>query len=115
MSRPSDRELGSSILGDEEEERPEIPEEEQEKLPKRADRDEDKKHEKRGPLHFLRELPGLILIALVLALLIKSFLVQAFFIPSPSMHPTLQEGDRVLVNKLAYRFGEPERGDVIVF
>jgi signal peptidase I len=69
----------------------------------------------KGPLSFLKELPALIVIAFVLALLIKTFLVQAFFIPSPSMHPTLQEGDRVLVNKLAYRFGEPERGDIIVF
>lgn len=68
-----------------------------------------------GPLHFLRELPGLIIIALVLALLIKSFLVQAFFIPSESMVPTLKVGDRVLVNKVLYRFREPRRGEIIVF
>jgi signal peptidase I len=68
-----------------------------------------------GTLRFFRELPGLILIAVALALLIKTLLVQAFFIPSASMVPTLQIGDRVLVNKLVYDFGEPQRFDVIVF
>ena len=68
-----------------------------------------------GVLGFFRELPGLILVAFALALLIKTFLVQAFFIPSASMVPTLKVGDRVLVNKLVYDFGEPQRGDVIVF
>lgn len=62
-----------------------------------------------------RELPVLVLVALLLAFLIKSFLVQAFYIPSESMENTLLVGDRVLVNKLAYRFGEIQRGDVIVF
>jgi signal peptidase I len=60
-------------------------------------------------------LPFLILIAFLLALLIKTFLVQAFYIPSESMDPTLRVGDRVLVNKLAYMFNPPSRGDVIVF
>jgi signal peptidase I len=69
--------------------------------------------EKRGS--FWRELPVLVVIALVLALLIKTFLVQAFYIPSGSMEPTLQVGDRVLVNRLVYRFSEPKRGDVVVF
>ena len=71
--------------------------------------------ERGGVLSFFRELPGLILVAFVLALLIKTFLVQAFFIPSASMVPTLQIGDRVLVNKLVYDFGEPQRFDIIVF
>jgi signal peptidase I len=70
---------------------------------------------KRGALRFLKELPVLIALALAIALLIKAFLVQAFYIPSASMVPTLREGDRVLVNKLSYRFGKPHRGDVIVF
>lgn len=71
---------------------------------------------RRNPiLRFLGELPGLVLMALVLAILIKTFLVQAFFIPSPSMVPTLQKGDRVLVTKIPYYLGEPKRGDVIVF
>ena len=49
------------------------------------------------------------------ALLIKTFLFQAFFIPSASMEPTLHIGDRVLVNKLSYKFGDIERGDLVVF
>jgi len=68
-----------------------------------------------GPLTFLRELPVLLLIAFILALLIKSFLIQAFYIPSESMVPTLKVGDRVLVNKLTYRFHSPGRGDIVVF
>ncbi len=64
---------------------------------------------------FWKELPLLIIVALVVAVVIKTFLVQAFFIPSASMHDTLLEGDRVMVNKLAFRFGEPGHGDVIVF
>lgn len=64
---------------------------------------------------FWRELPVLVLIALVVAVLIKTFLFQAFFIESGSMTETLLEGDRVMVNKLSYRFGDPDVGDVIVF
>ncbi|WP_308294434.1 signal peptidase I [Streptomyces sp. XM4193] len=65
---------------------------------------------------FWRELPLLIGIALILALLIKTFLLQAFSIPSDSMQNTLQRGDRVLVDKLTPWFGStPERGEVVVF
>ncbi len=53
--------------------------------------------------------------ALVVALVVKTFLVQAFYIPSESMVPTLEVGDRVLVNKLSYRSGDISRGDVVVF
>ena len=53
--------------------------------------------------------------ALLVALLVKTFLIQAFFIPSLSMYPTLERGDRVLVNKLSYRFGDIDRGDIVVF
>ncbi|MEV5958795.1 signal peptidase I [Streptomyces sp. NPDC051987] len=68
------------------------------------------------PRSFWKELPILVIIALVLALLIKTFLVQAFSIPSDSMQNTLQQGDRVLVDKLTPWFGsEPERGEVVVF
>jgi signal peptidase I len=76
-----------------------------------------KKSEKEdgGILGFFKELPGLIIIAFVLALLIKTFLIQAFFIPSQSMVPTLLVGDRVLVNKLVYDFGDVQRGDIVVF
>jgi signal peptidase I len=73
---------------------------------------------KRGgkPRSFWKELPLLIVIALVLALVIKTFLVQAFSIPSASMQNTLQQGDRVLVDKLTPWFGStPSRGEVVVF
>ncbi|WP_369253830.1 signal peptidase I [Geodermatophilus amargosae] len=74
--------------------------------------------EKKGSL--LRELPVLLLVAFVLALLVKTFLAQAFFIPSGSMEQTLHgctgcTGDRVLVNKIPYWFGDPEPGDIVVF
>ena len=64
---------------------------------------------------FWRELPVLIVIAFVIALVIKTFLLQAFYIPSASMEPTLLIGDRVLVEKVSYRFSDPDRGDVVVF
>ena len=64
---------------------------------------------------FWRELPVLVAIAFVIALLIKTFLLQAFFIPSASMEPTLMVGDRVLVEKISGRLGSPGRGDVVVF
>jgi signal peptidase I len=64
---------------------------------------------------FWRELPVLIIIALVIALLIKSFVVQAFYIPSPSMEQTLDVGDKVLVNKLVYHFRSIQPGDIVVF
>jgi signal peptidase I len=63
----------------------------------------------------LRELPVLVLVALGLALLIKAFVVQAFYIPSESMQDTLQVGDRVLVNRIVYHLRDIERGDVVVF
>jgi signal peptidase I len=55
------------------------------------------------------------IIAALLSLLIITFVVQAFYIPSGSMEPTLMVGDRILVSKMSYRFGTVERGDVIVF
>jgi signal peptidase I len=68
----------------------------------------------------LKELPVLLAIAVVLALLVKTFLVQAFFIPSGSMETTLHgctgcTGDRVLVTKPPYWFSDPQPGDVVVF
>jgi signal peptidase I len=64
---------------------------------------------------FLRELPGIVITALIISVLIKTFLVQAFYIPSGSMENTLLVNDRVLVNKLADKPDEIHRGDVIVF
>lgn len=64
---------------------------------------------------FLSELPFLLLAALVVAVVIKTFVVQPFYIPSGSMIPTLLIDDRVMVSKVNYLWGGPERGDIIVF
>jgi signal peptidase I len=64
---------------------------------------------------FWRELPALIIIALLIALVIKTFVVQAFFIPSGSMENTLQIDDKILVNKLVYHFRSIQPGDIVVF
>ena len=64
---------------------------------------------------FIAELPFLLLAALVVAVVIKTFVIQPFYIPSGSMIPTLMINDRVMVSKLSYTFGEPQRGDIIVF
>jgi signal peptidase I len=71
--------------------------------------------EQKKRLSFWKELPILILIAFVLALLIKAFFVQAFYIPSGSMEQTLEIGDRVLVNKIVYDFRDVHRGEIVVF
>ena len=63
----------------------------------------------------VREYTEAILVAVLLALLIRTFVVQAFKIPSGSMIPTLLVGDHILVNKFLYRFRDPSRGDVVVF
>jgi signal peptidase I len=57
----------------------------------------------------------LIAVAIVIAIVIKTFLFQAFYIPSASMEPTLQIKDRVLVNKLSYKLHDVHRGDIVVF
>jgi len=70
-------------------------------------------HPKR--VNALVELPLLIAAALVMTLLVKAFLAQAFFIPSASMEPQLRKGDRVVVSRTAYRLHDVRRGDIIVF
>jgi signal peptidase I len=64
---------------------------------------------------FWRELPILLGVAIVVAILVRAFVLQTFFIPSESMENTLLINDRVLVNKLVYDFRDPHRGEVIVF
>ncbi|WP_018253688.1 signal peptidase I [Salinispora mooreana] len=64
---------------------------------------------------FWKELPILLGVAILVAVLVRAFVLQTFFIPSPSMENTLQIDDRVLVNKLVYDFRPPERGEVVVF
>jgi signal peptidase I len=56
-----------------------------------------------------------IIVALILTLIIRTFVIQAFKIPSGSMRPTLMEGDKLFVNKYIYRFELPQRGDIVVF
>jgi signal peptidase I len=91
-----------------------------EERPTRRSRRRRRREEPKKKGSLLRELPVLLLIAFVLALLVKTFLVQAFFIPSGSMEQTLHgcpgcTGDRVLVNKVPYWFGKPEPGEIVVF
>jgi signal peptidase I len=61
------------------------------------------------------EMLVLVAMALLIAIVLKTFFVQAFYIPSPSMVPGLVKDDRILVEKPSYWFGEPQRGDVVVF
>ena len=68
----------------------------------------------RSPGSFVREMVVLFAVALTIALLIKTFVVQPFFIPSASMEDTLLIGDKVLVNKLVYRATDPQLGDVVM-
>jgi signal peptidase I len=65
--------------------------------------------------HFGRDLAIIVIAALVLTILLKAFVVQVFSIPSGSMENTLLPGDRILVNKLVYRFRPIARGDIVVF
>jgi signal peptidase I len=70
--------------------------------------------QKRGRRAFVEW--GIILVAVVLGtVLLRTFVVQSFYIPSGSMLPTLQVGDRIIVDKLSYRFHDPRRGDIVVF
>ncbi|MEJ3744143.1 signal peptidase I [Actinomycetes bacterium KLBMP 9797] len=64
---------------------------------------------------FWRELPILLGVAILVAVLVRAFVLQTFYIPSPSMEHTLDIYDRVLVNKLVYDFRSPKRGEVAVF
>jgi signal peptidase I len=64
---------------------------------------------------WLREAVIVVLVAVVVAVLLRTFVVQTFFIPSGSMEPTLQIGDRILVNKLSYHLHGVGRGDIVVF
>ncbi|NUS74089.1 MAG: signal peptidase I [Corynebacteriales bacterium] len=70
---------------------------------------------RRPELPLWQELPLLVILAFALALLVRTFFVQSFFIPSGSMEKTLQIRDRVLVNKVVYKFRAPARGEVVVF
>jgi signal peptidase I len=96
-SSPADSEFAAQASGDEP-----APEEPPEK-------------EQRGRWSFLTEMVVLFAVALTIALLIKTFVVQPFYIPSGSMENTLLIGDKVLVNKVVYHLRPIQRGDVVVF
>ena len=80
-----------------------------------TDEDDTEEDEPKSRWSFLTEMVVLFAVALTIALLIKSFLVQPFYIPSGSMENTLLIGDKVLVNKIVYRVRPISRGDVVVF
>jgi signal peptidase I len=71
--------------------------------------------ERSSPLQVAREVGVLVLTAVVIAVVVKTFVAQAFYIPSGSMLPQLQINDRVVVSKTAYRLHDPHRGDIVVF
>jgi signal peptidase I len=71
--------------------------------------------EKQSLGQFFKELPVLIVVALAIAILVKTYVVQAFFIPSGSMEDTLLINDRVIVSKFLYRFTEPRYPNIVVF
>jgi signal peptidase I len=80
-----------------------------------AGRLDDVRRKDRSGLRNIIEWVAIIAAALIVALVIKTFLFQAFYIPSESMEPTLKPGDRVLVNKLSYDLHGIHRGDIVVF
>lgn len=75
----------------------------------------DEQTEKQRKGSFWRELPILLGVAVLVAFLVRVFVLQTFYIPSPSMEHTLNIWDRVLVNKLVYDFRSPHRGEIVVF
>jgi len=66
-------------------------------------------------LHSLIEWLSILVVAVLVSLFIRTFVFQTFFIPSGSMEPTLQIGDRIVVSKLSVEFGTINRGDILVF
>ena len=80
-----------------------------------AEPDREAEPQKRSSVRSAVEWVVIVVAALLAALLIKTFLLQAFYIPSDSMNPTLVQRDRVLVNKLSYHFHDVHRGDIVVF
>lgn len=79
------------------------------------DEHDDEHDDQRAMVRSVVEWIAVVVGALVVALLVQAFLFQAFYIPSESMSPTLEKGDRVLVNKLSYDLHDVHRGDVVVF
>jgi signal peptidase I len=83
--------------------------------PDRASAAVDSHDDRSTAYQVVRELVILVVTALVIAVVVKTFVAQAFFIPSGSMLPQLQIDDRVVVSKISYRLHDPHRGDIVVF
>ncbi len=66
-------------------------------------------------MNAVRDILETVLIALLIAILVRAFVIERFLVDGPSMEPTLWDSQSLLVNKLAYRFSQPKRGDVVVF
>jgi signal peptidase I len=77
--------------------------------------EEGARNERSSPRRTILEYVVLAVVAIAVALLIQAFLVKPYRIPSPSMEDTLLVGDRVLVDRISWRFSEPARGEIIVF
>ncbi|WP_298327055.1 signal peptidase I [Haloactinopolyspora sp.] len=87
----------------------------EEKSPRDGAENTEDSGSKRGLSAFIKETAIVVVLSLIIATVVRIFLVQAFLIPSGSMEDTLLVGDRVLVSKISLRFGEVHRGDVVVF
>lgn len=83
--------------------------------PSLRDRDRAEARARRNPLVWLREILVIIVVALVISSLLRAFVVQVFWIPSPSMHNTLVEDDRIAVSRIDALRSNVHRGDVVVF
>ncbi len=81
----------------------------------RPPKEDNKQRTREQWIALVLEFAVLFIIALVIAVYLQAFVIKPFMIPSPSMEPTLREGDRVLVDRTTYHFREPRRGEVIVF
>ena len=69
----------------------------------------------KGTILFLWQIAKIVIISLAIIVPIRYFIIQPFFVRGASMHPTFESGDYLVINEIGYRFGEPKRGDVIVF
>lgn len=102
------------IYPDEKSTTPQVGEEAEGESPRKP-RKEKRKGENITFWQGVREVIVILLIAAFVAIIVQSFFVKAFIIPSSSMSPTLQVGDRVMVNKMTYYFRKPRRGDIVVW
>ncbi|PID97794.1 MAG: signal peptidase I [Actinobacteria bacterium] len=84
-------------------------------LPSRREVHDIESHQKRGPMSWVKEIGSILLVAFIFSTLIRAFVIQVFWIPSPSMETTLSVNDRVVISRFSAWTGDFERGDVVVF